>query len=80
MLHGRYEHETGFVIAVEEDLKLATIFSDLTSSEIKVPLRDLKRCDDVATGLDSSGQFEVSDLYPLDHELARNSLWLSRQL
>ena len=41
-------------------------FSDLTMHELQVLPRDLQLCRDVATGVDSLGQFQWGDLVALD--------------
>ena len=42
------------------------LFSDLTMHELKVLPRDLQLCTDMATGVDSLGQFQFGDMVQLD--------------
>lgn len=64
VLAGRYEGETGLIIRVEATR--IVLVSDLTNHELEVLPRDLQLCSDVATGVDSFGQFQWGDLVQLD--------------
>lgn len=64
VIGGRYEGDTGLIVRVEENL--VVLFSDLTMHELKVLPRDLQLCSDMATGVDSLGQFQWGDLVQLD--------------
>lgn len=64
VLKGRYEGDTGLIIRVEENR--VVLFSDLTMHELEVLPRDLQLCTDMATGVDSLGQFQWGDLVMLD--------------
>lgn len=64
VIAGRYEGDTGLIVRVEENM--IVLFSDLTMHELKVLPRDLQLCADVATGVDSLGQFQWGDLVSLD--------------
>ncbi|XP_013782146.1 transcription elongation factor SPT5-like [Limulus polyphemus] len=64
VIAGRYEGDTGLIVRVEENL--VVLFSDLTMHELKVLPRDLQLCTDMATGVDSLGQFQWGDLVQLD--------------
>lgn len=64
VLSGRYEGDTGLIVRVEENR--VVLFSDLTMHELEVLPRDLQLCSDMATGVDSLGQFQWGDLVQLD--------------
>lgn len=64
VIAGRYEGDTGLIVRVEENM--IVLFSDLTMHELKVLPRDLQLCADVATGVDSLGQYQWGDLVSLD--------------
>ena len=64
VIGGQYEGDTGLVVRVDE--KQIVIFSDLTMHEIKLFPKDLQLCTDMATGVDSMGQFQLGDLVQLD--------------
>ncbi|KAF8777496.1 Transcription elongation factor SPT5 like protein [Argiope bruennichi] len=66
VIAGTYEGDTGLVVRVEDHVIL--LFSDLTMHELKVLPQDLQLCTDMATGLDSMGQFEWGDLVLLDSQ------------
>ncbi len=56
----RFEGDTGLIVRVQENL--IVVFSDLTMHELKVLPRDLQLCTDMATGVDSLGQFQFGDM------------------
>ncbi|BET00579.1 Transcription elongation factor [Nesidiocoris tenuis] len=64
VLAGRYEGDTGLIVRVEENR--IVLFSDLTMHELEVLPRDLQLCTDMATGVDSLGQFQWGDLVQID--------------
>ncbi|XP_077549814.1 transcription elongation factor subunit Spt5 [Haemaphysalis longicornis] len=64
VIAGRFEGDTGLIVRVEENM--VVLFSDLTMHELKVLPRDLQLCADMATGVDSLGQFQWGDLVQLD--------------
>eukprot|EP00698_Gefionella_okellyi_P004884 TRINITY_DN14515_c0_g1_i1.p1 TRINITY_DN14515_c0_g1~~TRINITY_DN14515_c0_g1_i1.p1 ORF type:complete len:1077 (+),score=274.28 TRINITY_DN14515_c0_g1_i1:233-3232(+) len=64
VINGRYEGETGLVMAVEEDV--LHLFADLTMKEIKVFAKDVQAATEVASGLDSIGNFGLFDLVTID--------------
>lgn len=64
IIAGQYEKETGMVLRVEE--KYLILFADLTMHEIKVLPKDCQISADMATGVDSMGQFQLGDLVQLD--------------
>ncbi|UYV79463.1 SUPT5H [Cordylochernes scorpioides] len=66
VIAGRYEGDTGLIVRADENL--VVLFSDLTMHEVKVLPRDLQLCSDMATGVDSLGQFQWGDLVQLDHQ------------
>ncbi|KAK8769846.1 hypothetical protein V5799_013689, partial [Amblyomma americanum] len=64
VISGRFEGDTGLIVRVEENM--VVLFSDLTMHELKVLPRDLQLCADMATGVDSLGQFQWGDLVQLE--------------
>jgi len=66
VIAGRYEGDTGLVVRVEENLII--LFSDLTMHEIKVLSKDLQLSPDMATGVDSMGQYQWGDLVQIDSQ------------
>ncbi|KAK3101764.1 hypothetical protein FSP39_006184 [Pinctada imbricata] len=64
VLEGKYEGDTGLIVRVEDNM--VVLFSDLTMHELKVLPKDLQLCTDMATGVDSLGQFQFGDLVQLD--------------
>jgi transcription elongation factor SPT5 len=64
VIAGRYENDTGLIVRVEDNM--VVLFSDLTMHELKVLPRDLQLCSDMATGVDSMGQYQWGDLVQLD--------------
>lgn len=64
VIAGRYEGDTGLIVRVESNM--IVLFSDLTMHELKVLPRDLQLCADVATGVDSLGQYQWGDMVSLD--------------
>lgn len=83
VLAGRYEGDTGLIVRVEENR--VVLFSDLTMHELEVLPRDLQLCSDMATGVDSLGQFQWGDLvaleyahfsHQLDPEVSIGTLWI----
>eukprot|EP00041_Stephanoeca_diplocostata_P027780 m.771705 g.771705 ORF g.771705 m.771705 type:complete len:1102 (+) comp23245_c0_seq1:58-3363(+) len=61
---GHYSGETGLVVKIDNDV--IHVVSDLTLKEIKVKASDLQLASDVASGMDSLGQFGLHDLVQLD--------------
>lgn len=64
---GRYEGDTGLIVRVEQNR--IVLFSDVTMHELEVLPRDLQLCSDMASGVDSLGQFQWGDLVQLEYEL-----------
>ena len=64
VIAGRYEGDTGLIVRVEDNM--AVLFSDLTMHELKVLPQDLQLCSDMATGVDSMGQFQYGDMVQLE--------------
>ena len=64
VIAGRFEGDTGLIVRVEDNY--IVLFSDLTMHEITVLSKDLQLCVDMATGVDSMGQFQWGDLVWLD--------------
>jgi transcription elongation factor SPT5 len=64
VIGGRYEGDTGLIVRVADNL--IVLFSDLTMHELKVLPRDLQLCTDMATGVDSLGQFQFGDMVQID--------------
>eukprot|EP00054_Salpingoeca_dolichothecata_P010528 m.58744 g.58744 ORF g.58744 m.58744 type:complete len:1162 (-) comp19039_c0_seq2:55-3540(-) len=64
---GKFSGETGLVVHVMEDgPRHITLVSDNTMKELKVFDKDLQLCQEVSSGLDSLGQFELHDLVQID--------------
>ena len=68
VIGGRYEGDTGLIVRVEENL--IVLFSDLTMHELKTMPKDLQLCTDMATGVDSLGQYQFGDLVQIDAQVA----------
>ncbi|CAL1263967.1 unnamed protein product [Larinioides sclopetarius] len=66
VIAGTYEGDTGLIVRVENNVVL--MFSDLTMHELKVLPQDLQLCSEMATGVDSMGQFNWGDLVFLDSQ------------
>ncbi|KAK4336972.1 hypothetical protein RND71_043422 [Anisodus tanguticus] len=66
VIAGRFENDTGLIVRVEDNY--IVLFSDLTMHEITVLAKDLQLCVDMATGVDSLGQFQWGDLIQLDNQ------------
>ena len=64
VIAGRYEGDTGLIVRVEDNQ--IVLFSDLTMHELKILPKDLQLCADMATGVDTLGQFQWGDLVQLD--------------
>jgi len=64
VIGGRYEGDTGLIVRVEENM--VVLFSDLTMHELKTLPKDLQLCTDMATGVDSLGQFQFGDMVQID--------------
>lgn len=77
VLAGRYEGETGLIVRVEPHR--AVLVSDLTMHELEVLPRDLQLCSDMATGVDSFGQFQWGDLVQLDAQTVGVIVRLERE-
>ncbi|KAK0085563.1 hypothetical protein PV325_004872 [Microctonus aethiopoides] len=74
---GRYENDTGLIVRVEPNR--VVLFSDLTMHELEVLPRDLQLCSDMATGVDSLGQFQWGDLVQLDPQTVGVIVRLERE-
>lgn len=64
VIGGRHEGDTGLIVRVSD--KVVVLFSDLTMHELRVLPRDLQLSTEMATGVDSLGQFQFGDLVQLD--------------
>ncbi|KAI3384287.1 hypothetical protein SNEBB_005046 [Seison nebaliae] len=64
--NGKYKGDTGLVSVV--DGNEVVLYSDISKDEIIVLLRDVERCDEKASGVDSSGQFSYGDIVEIDKE------------
>merc|ERR1712223_1909260 len=64
VLAGRYEGGTGLIVRIQENL--IVLFSDVTMHELKVLPRDLQLCSDIATGVDSLGQYSFGEMVQLN--------------
>lgn len=67
VLAGRYEGDTGLIVRVEENR--VVLFSDLTMHELEVLPKDVQLCSDMATGVDSQGQFQWGDCVQIEYVL-----------
>ncbi|KAJ8683478.1 hypothetical protein QAD02_019270 [Eretmocerus hayati] len=74
---GRYEGDTGLIVRVEQNR--VVLFSDLSMHELEVLPRDLQLCADMATGVDSLGQFQWGDLVQLDPQTVGVIVRLERE-
>lgn len=74
---GRYEGDTGLIVRVEQNR--VVLFSDLSMHELEVLPRDLQLCSDMATGVDSLGQFQWGDLVQLDTQTVGVIVRLERE-
>lgn len=74
---GRYEGDTGLIVRVEQNR--VVLFSDLSMHELEVLPRDLQLCSDMATGVDSLGQFQWGDLVQLDAQTVGVIVRLERE-
>ncbi|KAG8038436.1 hypothetical protein G9C98_006132 [Cotesia typhae] len=74
---GRYEGDTGLIVRVEQNR--VVLFSDLSMHELEVLPRDLQLCSDMATGVDSLGQFQWGDLVHLDAQTVGVIVRLERE-
>jgi transcription elongation factor SPT5 len=61
---GTYTGETGLVVKIDDSV--IYIVSDNSMKEMKVKAKDVQLANEVATGLDSLGQFELHQLVQLD--------------
>lgn len=68
VVSGIHEGNTGLVLRVEDNL--VVIISDLNTDELQLLPKDLRLCTDVATGVDSIGQYRYHDLVMVDKETA----------
>ncbi|CAL8108608.1 unnamed protein product [Orchesella dallaii] len=64
VIGGKYEGDTGLIVRV--DIHCVFLFSDLTMHELKVLPKDLQLCADMASGVDSMGNFQWGDLVQID--------------
>lgn len=77
VLGGRYEGETGLIVRVEASR--VVLVSDLSMHELEVLPRDLQLCSDMATGVDSLGQYQWGDLVQLDAQTVGVIVRLERE-
>lgn len=77
VLAGRYEGETGLIVRVEPSR--VVLVSDLTMHELEVLPRDLQLCTDMATGVDSLGQFQWGDMVQMDAQTVGVIVRLERE-
>ena len=55
-----------YLFNTHESVSLSLIFSDLTMHELKTLPKDLQLCTDMATGVDSLGQYQFGDMVQID--------------
>ncbi|KAJ9580689.1 hypothetical protein L9F63_024134, partial [Diploptera punctata] len=77
VLAGRYEGDTGLIVRVEENR--VVLFSDLTMHELEVLPKDVQLCSDMATGVDSQGQFQWGDCVQIDPQTVGVIVRLERE-
>lgn len=77
VIAGRYESDTGLIVRVENNQII--LFSDLTMHELKVMPKDLQLCQDMATGVDSMGQYQLGDLVQLDAQTVGTIVRLEKE-
>ena len=77
MVAGYHEGETGLIVRVESNR--IVLFSDLEMQQLEVLPRDLQLCTDMATGVDSLGQFLWGDLVQLDPQTVGVIVRLERE-
>ncbi|XP_044014495.1 transcription elongation factor SPT5-like [Aphidius gifuensis] len=61
---GKYEGNTGLVVRVEDNR--VVVLSDISIHEIEVLPQNLQLCGNVASGVDSHGQYQINDLVQID--------------
>ncbi|KAK0409632.1 hypothetical protein QR680_004663 [Steinernema hermaphroditum] len=64
VIGGRFQGDTGLIIRVDHNTVI--LISDISSGEVPVLKKDAQLCADVASGVDSLGQFQYQDLVQLD--------------
>uniref|UniRef100_A0A183IQK7 Transcription elongation factor SPT5 n=1 Tax=Soboliphyme baturini TaxID=241478 RepID=A0A183IQK7_9BILA len=77
VLAGHFENDTGLIVHVEENLVI--LLSDLTMHELKVRPKDVQLCQEVATGVDSLGQYQYGDLIQIDQQTVGVIVRLERE-
>eukprot|EP01135_Chromosphaera_perkinsii_P005299 Nk52_evm7s335 gene=Nk52_evmTU7s335 len=69
VINGLHNGETGLVVRIDDGVVI--FFSDVALKEVKVFSKDLQLTTEVASGVDSLGQYELHDLVQLDaHSVA----------
>lgn len=64
VITGRYEGDTGLIVRIEDSK--VVLFSDLSMHEVDVLARDVQLCTDMATGVDSIGQFQFGEMVKIE--------------
>ncbi|XP_074659963.1 transcription elongation factor SPT5-like isoform X2 [Tubulanus polymorphus] len=77
VIGGTYEGDTGLIVRMLDNM--AVVYSDLTMHEMKVLPRDLQLCSEMATGVDTMGQFQFGDLVQLDPQTVGVIVRLERE-
>uniref|UniRef100_A0A915EW08 Transcription elongation factor SPT5 n=1 Tax=Ditylenchus dipsaci TaxID=166011 RepID=A0A915EW08_9BILA len=77
VVDGRYQGDTGLTLRVEDNMVI--LLSDLTMDELKVLPKDVQLCADIATGVDSIGQYQYQDMVMLDKETVGVIVRLERE-
>lgn len=77
VLAGRYEGDTGLIVRVEENR--VVLFSDLTMHELEVLPKDVQLSPDMATGVDSLGQYQWGDCVQIDPQTVGVIVRLERE-
>ncbi len=65
VLSGGFEGETGMIVGIE-GIK-AIVLNDGTKDEMTVKTSNLQICKETATGVDSTGQFQLKDLVNISY-------------
>jgi len=64
IIQGKYEGETGMVVAC--DVQIAVVMSDMNMTQFKIHPRYLQLCNQGSTCVTSSGNFQIGDLIQID--------------
>lgn len=65
-INGKHSGNTGMVVKSENGV--CVVFSDMTQKEFRAFARDLTESQEIATGQDKIGDYDLHDLVVLDHQ------------